>query len=345
MREGIAFLAFTGRGEALAEKLAGMLGGETARAGRDLDLGNWTEAAFREKRALVYVGAVGIAVRAIAPFLGHKAEDPAVLAVDETGRWVIPLLSGHLGGANALARELASLTGGEAVITTATDLHGVFAVDLWAKQQNMAVRQPERIRTVSAKLLAGQMIRLDCRWEIRGAAPENVLLAPQTDAAPEKEIPDAEHGTDPDVLVDYRDAACTALQLVPRILHLGIGCRKGTGEEALEAGLGRFCRERGILPEAIRSAASIDLKRGEDGLLRFCREHGWPVRFYTAEELNRAEGSFSGSEFVRSAAGVDNVCERAAVLKSGGKLTETKYAHNGVTFALAEEQAGFDWSW
>ena len=156
-------MAFTDRGEALAEKLAGELGGETARAGRDLDLGNWTEAAFREKRALVYVGAVGIAVRAIAPYLKHKAEDPAVLAVDETGRWVIPLLSGHLGGANALARELASLTGGEAVITTATDLHGVFAVDLWAKKQNMTVRQPARIKTVSAKLLAGQMILLDCR--------------------------------------------------------------------------------------------------------------------------------------------------------------------------------------
>ena len=174
MREGIAFLAFTDRGEALAEKLAGVLGGETARAGRDLDLGTWTEAAFREKRALIYVGAVGIAVRAIAPFLRHKAEDPAVLAVDETGRYVIPLLSGHLGGANALARKLAAVTGGEAVITTATDLHGVFAVDLWAKKQNMTVRQPARIRSVSAKLLAGQMILLDCRWKIHGAEPENV---------------------------------------------------------------------------------------------------------------------------------------------------------------------------
>ena len=343
MREGIAFLAFTDRGEALAEKLAGVLGGETARAGRETDLGSWTEAAFREKRALVYVGAVGIAVRAVAPFLKHKAEDPAVLAVDETGRYVIPLLSGHLGGANALARELAAVTGGEAVITTATDLHGVFAVDLWAKKQNMTVRQPERIRTVSAKLLAGQVIRLDCRWKIQGTVPENVRRL-QDDSIRERASSDMER-TDIDVLVDFRDAVCTGLQLVPRILNLGIGCRRGTDEEALETGLEHFCRERGILPEAIRSAASIDLKSGEEGLLRFCREHDWPIRFYTAEELSRAEGSFSGSEFVRSVAGVDNVCERAAVLKSGGKLTETKYAQNGVTFALAEEQAYFDWSW
>ena len=343
MREGIAFLAFTDRGEALAEKLAGVLGGETARAGRETDLGSWTEAAFREKRALVYVGAVGIAVRAVAPFLKHKAEDPAVLAVDETGRYVIPLLSGHLGGANVLARELAAVTGGEAVITTATDLHGVFAVDLWAKKQNMTVRQPARIKTVSAKLLAGQVIRLDCRWKIQGTVPENVRGL-QNDGTREKASSDKER-TDADVLVDFRDAVCTGLQLVPRILHLGIGCRRGTGEEALETGLEHFCRERNILPEAIRSAASIDLKRGEEGLLRFCREHDWPIRFYTAEELSRAEGSFSGSEFVRSVAGVDNVCERAAVLRSGGKLTETKYAQNGITFALAEEIACFDWSW
>ena len=336
MREGIAFLAFTDRGEALAEKLAAALGGE-------VNLECWTEAAFREKRALVYVGAVGIAVRAIAPYLKHKAEDPAVLAMDETGRYVIPLLSGHLGGANALAGELAAVTGGEAVITTATDLHGVFAVDLWAKRQNMTVRQPERIKTVSAKLLAGQVIRLDCRWKIQGTVPENVRGL-QNDGTREKASSDKER-TDADVLVDFRDAVCTGLQLVPRILHLGVGCRKGTSAEVLEAGLEHFCRERGILPEAIRSAASIDLKSGEEGLLRFCGKHGWPIRFYTAEELGRAEGNFSGSDFVRSVAGVDNVCERAAVLKSSGKLRETKYAQDGVTFALAEEEASFDWSW
>ena len=344
MREGIAYLAFTDRGEALAEKLAAALGGEAVRAGKGVSLGSWTEAAFRKKRALVYVGAVGIAVRAIAPYLKHKAEDPAVLAVDENGRYVIPLLSGHLGGANALAGELATVTGGEAVITTATDLHGVFAVDLWAKRQNMTVRQPERIKTVSAKLLAGRMILLDCRWQIRGAAPENVRVLPRTAGGPEKASPDG-LPSEADVSVDYYDKPSAALQLVPHILHLGIGCRKGTSAEALEAGLDRFCRERSILPEAIRSAASIDLKSGEEGLLRFCGKHGWPIRFYTAEELGRTEGSFSGSDFVRSVAGVDNVCERAAVLKSGGKLRETKYAQDGVTFALAEEEASFDWSW
>ena len=260
---------------------------------------------------------------------------------DETGHYVIPLLSGHLGGANALARELAAITGGEAVITTATDLHGVFAVDLWAKHQNMTVRQPERIKTVSAKLLAGRRIHLDCRWEIRGIhldcrweirgdRPENVRILPQSDAGQGGVLPKTEN-PETDVLVDYRDAECTALQLVPHVLHLGIGCRKGTMAETLEAGLERFCREKCILPEAIRSAASIDLKSGEEGLLRFCRDHGWPIRFYTAEELRSAEGIFSCSEFVRTVTGVDNVCERAAVLTASPlPLQKRQHALTGV---------------
>ena len=151
-----------------------------------------------------------------------------------------------------------------------------------------------------------------------------------------------------DILVSFRKLAedsPDALYLIPPAVALGIGCRKGTSAETLETGLKRFCREREILPEAICSAASIDLKSGEKGLLRFCQERKWPIRFYTAEELNCAEGSFSSSVFVQTVTGVDNVCERAAVVESGGKLIETKYAQDGVTFALAEEKESFDWSW
>ena len=125
-RDGIAYLSFTKRGAELAERLQKALGGETASG---VTLSAWTADNFPVRRALVYVGAAGIAVRAIAPYLQSKATDPAVIAVDERGLFVVPLASGHLGGANDLARQIASLTGGTAVITTATDINGVFAVD------------------------------------------------------------------------------------------------------------------------------------------------------------------------------------------------------------------------
>lgn len=326
MRDGIALTAFTPRGKVLAERLAASLGG-SVRAENE-SLAAWTAAQFKSCEALIFVGAAGIAVRSIAPQLESKAADPAVVCVDETGRWVVPLLSGHLGGANALARKLAALTGGEAVITTATDLNGRFAVDLWAKKQGMTVLQPERIKRVSARILRGEEITVDCPYPVSGDAYNYVNL-----------------GSPGDVLVSYRTEKTDALQLVPRVLTLGIGCKRGTGLEVLEAAFQQFCIERGICPEAIVTATSIDLKQNEAGLLEFCGSHGWPLRFYGAEELRGVAGDFTASDFVASTVGVDNVCERAAVLASGGKLIEKKYARDGVTFAAAECYVNYDWSW
>ena len=332
MREGFAFVAFTGKGAALAERLRAELGGTVQIPGEGFSLSAWTAENFPEREALIFIGAAGIAVRAVAPHVRCKAEDPAVLCVDETGRFVIPLLSGHLGGANELARLVAALTGGTAVITTATDLNGAFAVDLWAKNQGMTVLQPERIRQVSAAVLGGETVRVYCPYPVAGERPAQLRCV--------------DGNAEADVLVSFRKEETGALQLIPQVLTLGVGCRRGTGADTLERQLHLFCEERGIHPQAICRAATIDLKQDEDGLLRFCRNHGWSPVFYRAEELRKAEGRFTASAFVEAQTGVDNVCERAAVLCSGGgELAESKYAAEGVTFALAEERPEYDWSW
>lgn len=328
MRDGIAIAAFTPRGTELGRLLAGELGASLALTGReDFSLSIWTAEQFPKREALIFIGAAGIAVRAIAPHLRHKAEDPAVLCVDELGAYVIPLLSGHLGGANALAQRLAALTGGEAVITTATDLNGLFAVDLWAKRQNMAVVNPERIKRVSAKLLRGERVRIDCPWPVAGERPHLV-----------------EMGNPGDACVCCRRTDGNALLLAPRIVTLGIGCRRGTTKEQLELSFARFCDERGLLPQAVAAAVSFDLKQDETGLLAFCKAHDWPLRFYSADKLKAVPGTFSASPFVERTTGVDNVCERAAACE-GGKLIEKKYAAEGVTFAAAEGPFTPDWSW
>lgn len=328
MRDGIAIAAFTPRGTELGRLLAGELGASLALTGRkDFSLSIWTAEQFPKREALIFIGAAGIAVRAIAPHLRHKAEDPAVLCVDELGAYVIPLLSGHLGGANALAQRLAALTGGEAVITTATDLNGLFAVDLWAKRQNMAVVNPERIKSVSAKLLRGERVRIDCPWPVAGERPHLV-----------------EMGNPGDACVCCRRTDGNALLLAPRIVMLGIGCRRGTTKEQLELSFARFCDERGLLPQAVAAAVSLDLKQDETGLLAFCKAHDWPLCFYSADKLKAVPGTFSASPFVERTTGVDNVCERAAACE-GGKLIEKKYAAEGVTFAAAEGPFTPDWSW
>ena len=144
-RAGSAYLAFTARGEALARRLAEALPGSVSRCGGGVTLKGWTAEHFAQNEALIFVGAVGIAVRAVAPYCKSKASDPAVVAVDEGGQFAVPLLSGHLGGANALARALAEVCGAVPVITTATDGRGVFAVDEWANRRHSAPAHPPTV--------------------------------------------------------------------------------------------------------------------------------------------------------------------------------------------------------
>lgn len=328
-----AYLAFTSKGLALARKLAAAQPGAVARCGENgVTLANWTAAQFAQSDALVFVGAVGIAVRAIAPHCRSKATDPAVVVLDECGHFAIPLLSGHLGGANDLARRLAKACGAVPVITTATDANGVFAVDEWAKHQHCLVAEPARIKKVSGALLAGRTVRFASGWPIQGTPPAGV--EPAGDAAQASFA-----------LTITPTMTPNALHIIPRIAVLGIGCKRGTPADKLADAFAAFCAETKLAPQSIAAAASIDLKKDELGLAEFGQKQGWPVTFYTADELRAAPGQFAHSDFVQSITGVDNVCERAAVLTAGGPVWAHKWARDGVTFAVALRPFTPDWRW
>ena len=325
----IRLIAFTDRGFLLAKRLAESLPGEAERCGQPHSLQSWTEAAFPNAQALIFVGAAGIAVRAIAPYVKSKVQDPAVVVVDEKGQFAIPILSGHLGGANDLARKIAGLIGACPVITTATDVNRVFAVDEWAKRQNCHVANPECIKLVSGKLLSGKEVTVRCPWKIQGTPPEPVQ--------PGEEMPD--------VNVDIYKTSQDGLCLVPRIAVLGVGCKKGTTCEALERAYQRLLEKYGLFSQAVCRICSIDLKKEEPGLLAFAQAHGWQLETYSAQELAAVPGAFSASGFVKSITGVDNVCERSALLGSGGTLIIKKNAGDGVTMAVAVEPYAPDWSY
>ena len=325
----LAYLSFTEKGFALAKTLADTLGGSAMRCGQPDSLHEWTKKQFSQADGLIFVGAVGIAVRAIAPYLQKKWKDPAVVAIDETAQFAIPLVSGHLGGANSLARAISAVCGAQAVITTATDVNGVFAVDDWARCQGLCVADPEHIRIISGQLLAGTSIRLSSRWPIDGECPQGVELTEDTDA---------------DVVVSAWKEGKPVLSLVPKVAVLGIGCRKGIGEDVQEKVLQRFLDETGLQIEAICEVASIDLKKEEDGLIAFCRAHEWPFTTCSAQQLQNVPGEFTASAFVSEVTGVDNVCERSAVLVSGGSLCHKKFACEGVTMAAALKPFFLDWN-
>lgn len=327
----VRIISFTDTGEALAQHLAEGLQGEAMRCGRPLSLDDWTRQGFETADGLIYVGAAGIAVRAIAPYVRSKIKDPAVVVVDETGQFAISILSGHLGGANELAGRVALLCGAMPVITTATDRHHVFAVDSWARIQGCAVENPEGIREISSRRLAGETITVRSDWPIQDALPEGIVMTRDVDC---------------DVHLSLQPAPQAVLRVVPRIVVLGIGCRKDIGQEAIEQIFREVCAAANLSERAVYRVCSIDRKAGERGLVLFCKEHGWPLVTYSAEELRSVAGEFSASPFVQETVGVDNVCERSAVCGSdGGRLHYRKYAENGVTIAAALRPFHPDWRW
>ena len=217
------FVSFTEVGAKTAERAARLLPDFLCeRYARTVDpslsntsLSRFAQQAMVDCGLIVFVGAVGIAVRAVAPYLAGKAYDPAVVVTDEQGRFVIPLLSGHLGGANELAQRLADGLGATAVITTATDGREVFAVDNWAKAHDCAVFDPENIKFISGELLRGGTVGLRTAFPVDGRLPAHIDLKA-----------DAECGFTLGFDTKAQPFAHT-LHLVPRIVSLGLGCRKG----------------------------------------------------------------------------------------------------------------------
>ena len=307
---------------------------EAGLASLDMDLEDWTRAAFEQQKALIFVGACGIAVRAIAPYVNSKTTDPAVVVVDEKGQYVISLLSGHLGGANELTLEVADLLGAQPVITTATDIQGLFAVDEWAKGQHLFIEDMTIAKEISAALLAGQEIGVVSDYPIEGNVTKQLAFLPQAPLGIQISIYESQ---------EKRPFQKT-LRLIPKTLTLGIGCRKGTDAEAIKALLEKTLAENNLSPNGIKEICSIDLKKDEEGIHKLADMLKVPFRVFTPEELKAAPGEFTPSDFVRETTGVDNVCERAAVLGSGGQLMIKKQALNGVTLAIAIKEETYRWT-
>lgn len=345
MREAdpVVMLAFTKRGYETMERLAGALlksrpdvEVHTAVRSRTMPERSIRETAeeftgrwFARARALVFFGAAGIAVRCIAPFVKDKFLDPAVLVIDESGRFCISLLSGHVGGGNDFCLACAGLIGAVPVITTATDGRGQFAVDVFARRHQMTIGDRAAAKEVSARLLDGE--RLKVYMEPDGAAPggdrEDAGAKPYTkrkdrtedireELAEYPQLTLTAERTEADILITVRRMAGdrpSALYLFPRRLCLGIGCRRHAREEAVAEAVRQALEPSGLAMEAVRGIASIDLKAEEPALLAFSRRHALPFSTCPAEELMRVPGAFSSSEFVRKTTGADNVCERSAV--------------------------------
>lgn len=323
---------------------------------------------FEQVDAIVFVTASGIAVRSVAEHLTHKSKDPAIVCMDECSKHVISLVSGHAGGANALTQMLADVMWATPVITTATDVEGQFSIDDYAREHNLVVTDWAKAKAISAEVLAtgAKPVWVD-EAEVSQEEEKNACEICKEQKSTGIDVGKIENdGCENEigvqklqigshqVVITPQDVSVDAqtLQLIPRCIVAGVGCKKGIPVDKIEHAVQDAFAKAGLRMEALCAVVSIDLKKEEAGLLEFCETRNVPFETYAAEELQAVPGTYSASEFVSGVTGVDNVCERSAVkyasehgMNQGeqlldrqakhGELLLRKQAYGGVTVALA----------
>ena len=335
----IRVCAFTKQGRQTTEKLIEKMPSLHLKWREDEPLQEWTGEAFADHQPILFVGACGIAVRAIAPFVQDKLTDSPVLVMDEKGKHIIPILSGHIGGANELACRLAEATGAELVLTTATDVNHIFAVDVFAKKNGLRIENRDGIRYISDKLLRGQQVsvQLDEAFSFQiseAELPKGLVLyegGTRSDLSPDLVISTMQNKIKKQNEVRKNTEV---LYLTAKPYVLGIGCKKGKSLAELRSFVEHYVTEEQL--RACYAIASIDLKAEEVGLQELAQYYGIPLITYSSEVLSQVEGSFSESDFVKETTGVGSVCERAAVCLGKGRLLQRKIAEDGMTLAVAE---------
>lgn len=290
--------------------------------------------AFHRDTALIFIGATGIAVRTLAPLLVDKCHDPAVVVIDERGQHVISLLSGHIGGANNLARHLAGILGVDPVITTATDVNDVAALDTLACQLNAWMHDfRTAVKTVNQMLVSQQRVGL---WwddmfadEVSRCDRRGFITVSDLNALPE---------LDALVCITLR-AALPELKLphwklVPRRIVAGIGCRRGTPCTLLGELLHRQLACQEVDPLALKAIGSIALKQYELGLIQLASDLDVPFNVFSVDALREHEHRFPSSRFVKQTVGVGSVSGPAAWLLSNGHLLGETLREQGITITL-----------
>lgn len=351
----VAVIAVTGKGIRLGQRVAAVLSenGHEPSLLAPADIARETPGAeplagplgsvmgklFENYRGLVMVMAMGIVIRTIAPHLRDKRTDPAVVVMDEAGSFAVSAVSGHVGGANDLARTIARELGCQAVITTATDVNGVPAVDVLARDCHLVPENPERIKGVNAALARGEDVPVfsqfriplpregplvEMQWAERDQACEGwrVLITGQADYA----------------------AGGRDLVLRPQNLVAGVGCKRGVSRDQIMAEIKSALDSAGLSPLCVWALATIEARTSEEGLVEAAREMGVALLGFSPLKLNEAmdRHSLIKSDRVMDRMGVGGVCEPAAMLACRmGKLLVPKRKGNGITVALAGEESGW----
>ncbi len=291
-----------------------------------------------DHQGFVFIMATGIVVRVIAPLIEAKDTDPAVVVMDDAGKFAISLLSGHLGGANELAARCAFITGAREVITTATDVHGLPSFDMLAKDHGWEIDDLSRVKLLNSLLLDDEEIAVADSTGLvrpwfhgRGRLHffDTFVAARRSDAGGVLFVANS--------IIPPQLQSERLLVLRPKNLVLGIGCNSGTAAEEIEGVVVATLKRLFLSLRSVRCIATATAKREEPGLLAFAENHSLPLVCYESAELNKVPVPSPPSAHAMEAIGAAGVAEPAALLASaGGRLILKKVKSGNVTLAIAE---------
>ncbi len=323
----IAIVSITSGGEILSDKLCELLEGASG-YNKNIDpnkkfkIANFLAENWTNFDAFICIMAAGIVVRSIAQVLGDKRSDPAVLVLDEKGKFVISLLSGHLGGANYLAHDIAEKIGATPVITTSSDTLELVPLDLWAKNQNLVPPEKSKLTAITAKLVnTGYLL---CYTDLSvSSLPRGLQKCDRPEEA--------------DIIISCRIFDIPSVcYFRPQNLVIGIGCNRGTPIAEFENSLAELFQDHGLHKDSIRNIASVDKKNDEIGLLEFGTRNGWNIDFYSSSEINELKNLEISFAALR-AVGAIGVAEPCALLSADSNLLLCrKRKWKNVTIAVAQ---------
>jgi len=280
---------------------------------------------FRNFDALICIFSLGAVVRMLAPHLRDKKTDPAVLVIDDKANYVISALSGHLGGANALTRLVASFLNAKPIITTAADVNETIAVDLLGREFAWIIDNFENVTKVSAFMVNEEKVAVyqdsgQRNWW-QGTLPGNVTLMDSIDKIKSGEYKAALIISDR--LISDMEVISKSVIYRPKTLVVGLGLHWDTSKERIESGISNILKENGLSFLSIRNIASIDRKAKIKGLDEFCKQYNLPVEIYEKDELAQVDVP-NPSSTVERFEGTPSVSEAASLLSSKGSLIVPK---------------------
>lgn len=317
----IGVISVTEKGDILAEKLRGNLDIEIYKKSEigDFSLDKITNISFEKYNSIIFISSTGIAVRAIAKYLKGKDKDPAVVVVDVCNKFSISLVSGHLGGANNLARKVSKILNNTLVITTATDNLDLLAPDTIAIDNNLVIKDLKMAKIIASKLVNNEGVYFkDDKKKI--ACPKGYI---EVETLKENTLW---------ITNKYKEHK-KVLKLIRKDIVLGIGCRKNTDEKKLYDFVSTVLKENNLSLDSVRYIASIDVKKSEKAILNLGNTLKSEMRFFTKEEIAIVEDHYEGSDFVKATVGVKSVCEPVVELLKA-EILVSKIKNNGMTLAI-----------